>query len=201
MNIQLRCAVVAWILLLGSYSGIAQSAEKSGSSRFEVGMALSGIQFPGTSSLGLGGRGVLNINSVLSLEAEGNFFLKDAAPSFQSGGRIVEGLFGAKLGYRGDRVGVFGKVRPGVISFSKVIQNITFDPANPLAFSIQTGRLTRPALDLGAVIEVYPAEHWAWRSDLGDTMIFYDSTSLFGIRIPGTRKNNFQFSTGLQYRF
>jgi hypothetical protein len=61
--------------------------------------------------------------------------------------------------------------------------------------------LTEPALDLGTVIEIYPSRHWAWRTDLGDTMIFYRSSSFFGITLPGTTKNNFQFSTGFQYRF
>ena len=32
-------------------------------------------------------------------------------------------------------------------------------------------------------------------------MIFYDELTLFGIRTPGIRKNNFQFSTGFNYRF
>ena len=69
------------------------------------------------------------------------------------------------------------------------------------AFTIETGRLTEPALDLGTVIEIYPSRHWAWRTDLGDTMIFYRSSSFFGVTLPGTTQNNFQFSTGFQYRF
>jgi hypothetical protein len=202
MRAHLKHAAIALILVSLACSSQAQADNKDDAlSRVELGVALSGIQLPGTSSLGVAGCAVFNINSVLSLEVEGNFFLKDSAPNFHSGGRAVEGLFGAKAGYRTDRVGVFGKVRPGLISFSNVIQGINFNPANPLAFSFQTGRLTQPALDVGAVIEVYPAKHWAWRSDLGDTIIFYDSLTLFGIRTPGTRRNNFQFSTGLQYRF
>jgi hypothetical protein len=51
------------------------------------------------------------------------------------------------------------------------------------------------------VIEIYPSRHWAWRTDLGDTMIFYRSSSFFGITLPGSTQNNFQFSTGFQYRF
>ena len=202
MKAHLKHAVIALMLVFSYCASQAQAHENSDAlSRAELGFAVSGIQLPGTSNLGVAGRAVFNINSALSLEGEGNFFLKDSAPGFFSGGRAVEGLFGAKAGYRTDAVGVFANVRPGLISFSNVIQGANFDPANPLAFSFQTGRLTRPALDVGAVIEVYPSKHWAWRSDLGDTMIFYDSFTLFGIRTPGSNRNNFQFSTGLQYRF
>jgi hypothetical protein len=88
-----------------------------------------------------------------------------------------------------------------VISFSNTVQGIIVDPTLPFSFSVQTGRLTEPALDLGTVIEFYPAKHWAWRTDIGDTMVFYRSSSFSGIRIPGTTRSNFQFNTGFQYRF
>jgi hypothetical protein len=202
MRVQAKYAAIALIMMFASYSGHALLADTSSApSRFEIGLEFSGIQLPGTSSFGLGGRAVFNINSALSLEAEGNFFLNDAAPRIQSGGHATEGLFGAKLGYRSDRVGVFGKMRPGLIRFSNAIQNATLDLSTPPFLFIQTGRLTRPALDLGTVMELYPAKHWAWRTDLGDTMIFYGSTNFVGIRIPGERRNNFQFGTGLEYRF
>ena len=125
----------------------------------------------------------------------------NASPKLFSGGRAVEGLFGPKIGLRTENVGIFAKVRPGVISFSNTIQGITINPTPPFSFSIQTGRLTEPALDLGTVIEVYPSKHWAWRTDIGDTMVFYRGFSFLVIRVPGTSKNNFQFNTGLQYRF
>ncbi|HET8889916.1 MAG TPA: hypothetical protein VFQ41_13520 [Candidatus Angelobacter sp.] len=56
-------------------------------------------------------------------------------------------------------------------------------------------------MDLGTVIEIYPSKHWAWRTDIGDTMIFYRSSTFFGVTVPETTQNNFQFSTGFQYRF
>jgi hypothetical protein len=202
MRVQAKDIAIALILMFASYSGHTLSADTSdASSKFEIGLALSGIQLPGTSTFGIGGRAVFNVNPAMSLEGEGNFFFNDAVPNIQSGGHAAEGLFGAKLGYRSDKVGVFGKVRPGLISFSNAIQNATFSLSTPPFLSIQTGRRTRPALDLGAVIEFYPAKHWAWRSDLGDTMIFYDSTNFLGIRIPGEKRNTFQFGTGLEYRF
>src|SRR5438270_2382096 len=162
---------------------------------FELGVAMSGIHLSDNNNSGVGARAVFNLNSFFSLEGEGNFFLNNASPKGFSGGRAVEGLFGPKIGLRTDSVGIFAKVRPGVISFSNTIQGITLNPTLPFPISIQTRRLTEPALDLGTVIEFYPARHWVWRSDIGDTMIFYRSASLLGIRIPGSTRSNFQFNT------
>jgi hypothetical protein len=110
-------------------------------------------------------------------------------------------LFGPKLGLRTEKVGIFAKIRPGVISFSNTIQGITINPTVSFPILIQNGRLTEPALDLGTVVEFYPARHLAWRTDIGDTMVFYHSSSFLGIRVPGTTKSTLQFNTGLQYRF
>lgn len=169
--------------------------------RFELGVAASGIHLSDNNNFGVGARAVFNFNSFFSLEGEGNFFLNNASPKLASGGRAIEGLFGPKIGLRTENVGIFAKVRPGVISFSNTVQGIIVDPTLPFSFSVQTGRLTEPALDLGTVIEFYPAKHWAWRTDIGDTMVFYRSSSFSGIRIPGTTRSNFQFNTGFQYRF
>jgi hypothetical protein len=169
--------------------------------RFELGVAGTGIHLSDNNNFGVGARAVYNFNSFFSLEGEGNFFLNNASPKLFSGGRAVEGLFGPKIGFRTDSVGIFAKVRPGVISFSNTVQGIIVNPTLPFSFSIQTGRLTEPALDLGTVIEFYPARHWAWRTDIGDTMVFYRSSSFSGFPIPGATKNNFQFNTGFQYRF
>jgi len=168
---------------------------------FELGVAASGIHLSDNNNFGVGTRAVFNLNSFFSLEGEGNFFLNNASPKLFSGGRAVEGLFGPKIGLRTESVGIFAKVRPGMISFSNTVQGIIVNPTLPFSFSIQTGRLTEPALDLGTVIEFYPARHWAWRTDIGDTMVFYRSSSFSGIRIPGTTRSNFQFNTGFQYRF
>lgn len=200
--------VIILVMGLGAVSAVAlQPANNSSSDdndqmpRFELGVAMSGIHLSDNNNFGVGARAVFNLNSAFSLEGEGNFFLNNASPKGFSGGRAVEGLFGPKIGLRTDSVGIFAKVRPGVISFSNTIQGVTISPTVPFSISIQTGRLTEPALDLGTVVEFYPARHWAWRTDIGDTMVFYRESSFLGIRLPGSTKSNFQFNTGLQYRF
>ncbi len=204
-----RHLVIILAMGLGTVNAFAlQAASNSSCSdcdnqppRFELGVAMSGIHLSDNNNFGLGARAVFNFNSFFSLEGEGNFYLNNASPKLFSGGRAIEGLFGPKLGLRTENVGIFAKVRPGVISFSNTVQGITINPTVPFSSSIQTGRLTEPALDLGTVIEFYPSRHWAWRTDIGDTMVFYRGSSFLGIRVPGTSKSNFQFNTGLQYRF
>lgn len=203
-----RLAIVLAVIL-SAVNALALQATSSNSCNdcsdqpphFELGVAATGIHLSDNNNFGVGGRAVFNLNSFFSLEGEGNFFLNNASPKLFSGGRAIEGLFGPKIGLRIGDIGFFAKVRPGVISFSNTVQGITINPTPPFSFSIQTGRLTEPALDLGGVIEFYPSKHWAWRTDIGDTAIFYQSSSFLGIRVPGTSKSNFQFNTGLQYRF
>ena len=205
---KVRQIAVILALTLGVNAGAQQPASNlaagdssSDTPRFELGVAFSDIHPSENNYFGVGTRAVFNFNSVFSLEGEGNFFLNNPSPMILSGGRAIEGLFGPKIGYRTDTVGIFAKARPGFITFSNTLRGIAFNPAVPSAFTIETGRLTEPALDLGTVIEIYPSRHWAWRTDIGDTMIFYRSTSFFGATLPGITKNNFQFSTGFQYRF
>ena len=169
--------------------------------RLELGVSASGLHLSDNNNYGFGARAVFNLNSFFSLEGEGNFLLNDAPPKLLSGGRAIQGLFGPKIGLRMESVGIFAKLRPGVISFSNTVLGITINPNVPFSFSVQTGRLTEPAIDLGTVIEFYPARDWAWRTDVGDTLVFYHSSSFSGIRVPGTTRSNLQLNTGLQYRF
>jgi hypothetical protein len=206
-KMKVREIAVILVLALATHAGAQQRAfnatgDSAGETpHFELGVAFSGIHLSENSNFGAGARAVYNFNSSFALEGEGNFFVNNPSPGILSGGRAIEGLFGPKIGYRTDTVGIFAKARPGFITFSNTFQGINFNPTVPSAFTIETGRLTEPALDLGTVIEIYPSRHWAWRTDLGDTMIFYRSSAFFGVTLPGSTQNNFQFSTGFQYRF
>ena len=181
--------------------------------RYELGAAFNAIRSVPNNNVGLGGRGVYNPTSYLSFEAEINGFLANSPATGLNGGRILEGLVGAKAGLRHERFGIFGKVRPGIISFSNTVRQINVTPlpfpiSLPLPIGVptfRTGRLTRPALDLGGVVEIYPAKNWSLRYDFGDTMVFYSdqhSSTLFGpITVPGSAKHRLQFSAGIHYRF
>ena len=147
----------------------------------------------------------------------GRHFALDGAYSWLPTGstHAMTGLFGAKVGTRTQHFGFFGKVRPGFISFGNTLraETINFAPGPTLPIvSFRFGRLTERALDLGGVMEYYPARHWALRWDMGDTLLFRErgtpSITIIGLPIVPPSlpfssgiTSNFQFSTGVHYRF
>lgn len=87
--------------------------------RFEIGAQYTALRLSelDVTDSGFGGRFTYNVNDNFAVEAGGNFFPRDR--EFE-GGRKVQGLFGVKAGVRGERVGVFAKVRPGFVRFSRL---------------------------------------------------------------------------------
>ena len=154
---------------------------------------------------GFGGRFGYNVHKNLAVEAEINFFPRGSGlfgSNFFDGGRITQGLFGVKAGKRFERFGLFGKVRPGFVSFGNVLLNHDFSTFDVFRF----GRLTHPALDLGGVVEVYPSSRTLVRFDLGDTIIHYGKQDF--ILPSGTpftfdsfTRHSVQFSVGFSFRF
>jgi hypothetical protein len=119
---------------------------------------------------GFGGKFGVNLHRSFAFDSELNFFpVGSQSSSSFDGGRITQGLFGFKGGLRKERFGVFGKLRPGFITFSKVITSAT-PPPN---FAFTTGRLTEKCLDFGGVAELYFSRRIALRYDFGDTVVFY----------------------------
>lgn len=126
--------------------------------------------------LGVGVRLGYSINRYLTVEAEWNLFPRDRGefdPDF-TGGRKVQGLFGAKVGRRFESVGVFAKARPGFVHFSRgdLRQSggciLSIPP--PLGCFEGTGR-TDFAVDVGGVLELYPSKRTIVRFDVGDTIL------------------------------
>jgi hypothetical protein len=165
--------------------------------------------------LGFGGRVGYNMNSYLTFEAEGNLFPRDR--TFE-GGRKLQGLFGAKVGKRFDKVGLFAKARPGFMRFSKGDYQpngggcvAVFPPPIGCFNSVA---VTRFAFDVGGVAEFYPSKNTIVRFDAGDTIIRYGNRNVAafdplgglagsGVVIPvgSETKHNFQGSLGFGYRF
>jgi hypothetical protein len=88
-----------------------------------------------------------------------------------------------KYGVRTEKVGVFGKLRPGFIRFG---EGATISGASATEF----------ALDIGGVIELYPSRPVALRLDVGNTLIRFGG-------LPGDSftSNNLQITTGVAFRF
>lgn len=167
-----------------------------------------------TNEPGFGGRLGYKVNSYVTVEAEGNFFPRDR--NFE-GGRKMQGLFGAKVGKRFDKVGLFGKARPGFMRFSKGDYRLVrgcvavFPP--PIA-CFDPVALTEFAFDLGGVAELYPSKNTIVRFDGGDTIIRFGNRNVAafdplsglagsGVVIPvaAETKHSFQGSIGIGYRF
>ncbi|MDQ3817746.1 MAG: hypothetical protein M3362_08655 [Acidobacteriota bacterium] len=194
-------------LLLVSRNAGAQWDETK---RFEAGAQFSILnRSTGDTEPGFGGRFTYNMTRNLALEAEMNLFPRThgGAASNLDGGRITEGLFGLKAGKRFERFGLFGKFRPGFVSFGRAfLENdarvIIADPSNPSFF----GRLTQFATDVGGVLEFYPSRRTVLRFDLGDTMVRYGRQTFFdifgrSIVDPPFTRHNLQFSAGFSFRF
>lgn len=166
---------------------------------------------------GFGARFTYNLTKSFALEAEGNFFphVRRLFVTGRSGGRILQGQFGAKLGKRFERFGIFAKARPGIISFSQTPRLEGFDTQDFGGILISFPRVSLErrsyfSFDLGGVLEFYPSRRIVTRFDAGDTMIRYSSLTLpvsvfpsMGqtFQSPAETRHNFQFSAGVGFRF
>lgn len=167
------------------------------------------------SELGGGARFTYNLTSSIGLEAEGNIFPREHSDYslFGLSGRMSQGQFGVKVGKRFERLGVFGKIRPGFVSFSKVsylvsTSTITFGGRQFAIGQFGERRARFFSTDIGGVIEFYPSRHLMTRVDLGDTIIRYGEIVVPGIslsgairRIPPETRHDFQFAAGIGLRF
>jgi len=171
--------------------------------------------FSGRTEPGLGVRFTFNLNRVVSLETAGYFFPKKCFDC-SNNGNVAEVLGGVKVGKRFEHWGVFGKARPGVVSFSRGQFTVRPNPSNPFfPFQFFPERLTNFAADIGGVVEFYPSKHIVTRFDAGDTIIhsgrrpievitFDQATSTFGLApftLPARTTHNFQFMTSVGFRF
>ena len=158
--------------------------------------------FPAHTEPGFGGRFTFNLTENIAFEAEGNYFTR-LLFGFPQGGHMFQGQFGGKAGKRFDRWGLFGKVRPGFVGFTRVLETPGVQTPGPNFFVHKR----YPSLDLGGVVEFYVSPRWMVRFDVGDTVIRYSeiSFSAFGfptfIIQPKETRHNLQVSSGIGFRF
>jgi len=114
--------------------------------------------------------------------------------------RRLQGLFGIKAGTRWREVGLFGKVRPGLVNFQNKLYVVCVTaPCLPL-----TSSQTELALDLGAAIEFYPSRRLALRFDVGDLWIGGTGNDVLrtdDVRITLDLGHNLQVNAGVGIRF
>lgn len=168
---------------------------------------------------GGGGRFTFNLTRAIALEAELTYHPKARGASVSGlfpgqvfdaalvGGKRTEGLFGVKAGKRGQRFGVFAKLRPGFMRFSNVPDCPNGDVAR-----CTVGGKTEFALDVGGAFEYYPTRRFVIRFDAGDTIIRYrhltranfgslPPTPQFPLEVGGGTTHNAQYSVGFGVRF
>jgi hypothetical protein len=193
-------------LLLFFSAGKCVAHAQAGESKLEVSALYTSINLGAFDSResGVGLRLSYNINNYLAVEGEGNVFEFSIGDHPTDDFLAAQGLLGVKTGLRNKRVGVFAKLRPGVVNFPelKVRRGFCF----PLGTCDRSGRSgNRLAVDAGAVVEVYPSESFVVRVDVGDTMIRFkdDMLSRFpnNVRIKDGFSHNLQLSGGVGFRF
>ncbi|MGZ8845544.1 MAG: hypothetical protein ACXW3C_03685 [Pyrinomonadaceae bacterium] len=210
--------IIAVFLILISPQTNAQDNGSVKDRKFEVGGDISTVTFgSGITELGVGGRFTYNLNSHVALEAAGYYFPNNCNFCGRNSGRVSEGLFGVKIGKRFNKWGIFGKVRPGVLSFSKGqfdIVSLTSSTV-PLSFVTVEKRLNTFAIDVGGVLEFYPTKRIITRMDFGVTGNHYGSrttnfpvldpvTGTYSLRpftTPAQNLGTLQLTFGIGYRF
>ena len=152
---------------------------------------------------GLGARFAYNLNQNFAIDAEGTFF-PEAHFGSDEIGQKTQGFVGLKAGVRNKWVGVFAKARPGVMWFGEFPSRGSC-VGTSFGTSCGVSHEKNFAMDLGAVVEFYPADRVIIRADISDTIIRYQEhvrgTLTTPVLIPAATKNNFQISLGVGWRF
>jgi len=220
---KLLAAVVSPLCL--SFCLLEAQAQSDEVPKIELGVQFTSITKPdfnnGSTEPGLGGWFTFNLNRSVALEAVGNFFPHKCRFCGRGGGgdnsgNITQGLFGVKAGKRFEKWGIFGKVRPGVVSFSEGDNQYVATGSGPaFPFEFRRNRSTNFAVDLGGVLEFYPSRRIVTRFEAGDTLIHYrrrqnnflifdpftGAPALLPFTIPAQTRHNFQFAAGVGWRF
>jgi len=166
------------------------------------------------SAIGPGARFTFNLNKSFALETSGYVFPHKGFDR-SNNGTIAELVGGLKAGKRFRTWGIFGKVRPGVVTFSQGEFVITQTGTGSFPFEFRSQRLTGFATDVGAVLEFYPSKRIVTRFDAGDTLIHFGQRSSNGLSfdpttntytlipftVPSRTTHNFQFSASVGFRF
>ena len=231
------CTIVAALALLLFIRSEAFAQENA--PRFEIGGQFSSLKrnnpssqfddFIPTQNLaepGFGARFTYNVTNNVALEAEGNFFRGRYKDSDVPAGQIYQGQFGVKAGRRFKKAGLFLKIRPGFVRFTRVSQladlrlKTFIHPSTGREVQLENaefrfGKATYLSADAGGVVEFYPSRRVATRLDVGDTIIRY---GIYRERLvvpcplsapcpaqvferPAETRHNLQFSAGLGIRF
>ena len=196
-NIFLTLAAAALLLSFNVLSLQAQTNKQDDQNtpRFEFGGQLYSLGISeAVGNAGAGGRFTYNLNSYFALDSELNASLYVGDETIGVTGAL--GFAGVKVGRRFNNLGIFAKARPGfTTSFSRQTGPTFFD----------SERVTKPAFDLGVVLEYYPSKHSVVRFDASDVIIGFGDDLIEEVRCPCPRrlgtKHGLYLSIGYAFRF
>jgi hypothetical protein len=155
---------------------------------------------------GAGGYFSYRFYGVLYLDGDLLYFPRgtNGAATPQDGGTILQATAGIKGGIRRNHFGFFGKVRPGIHSYSDALASVTTSTTGPNTYTYT--RSNNFVLDLGGIVELYPSTRSTLRIEVGDTHLFFDTRNVLvdGITesVPGgAMQHSIQFIVGYGWRF
>jgi hypothetical protein len=203
MSAKLRLLLVATLTISLS----SQTQAQTDHHRLEVGIQYTSLTLSRFDSVesGIGGRFGVRVHRYLTVETEYTFF-----PKSELGNSGLDqkglGLVGVKSGISNRWVGLFGKFRPGMMTFaSRNRLPGLCRVADDTVVCNEKGSGNKLALDMGGVFEAYPTPGVVIRADLGDTIIRFRDDTFFTFPIP-TRvrdgwSHNLQVTVGVGLRF
>ena len=204
------------------FNASKQSSSDDKKRRVEVGVQFTSLSKKGDGDRnGFGGRFGYDFATfgsgkyVATAEAEINFLPGDRYVGFsfnglgaRRDGRVLQGFFGAKVGRKFEKFGIFAKARPGFVQYTRGKQRYSGTASN---IQFNSDSETNAALDVGGVLEFYPTKRITTRFDAGDTIVRFGSqnTTTFDfftqrivpVTLRSETKHNFQFSAGIGFRF
>ena len=196
-NKRFRFTMISLLVMFCLTSARAQNQPSADDTpRYEVGghVYFMGPFDSALTDSGAGGRFTYNLNRYLAIDTELNASLSVGDESVGFNG--VQAFAGIKAGKRSEKFGLFAKARAGFVNnFSRETGPTFFDRE----------RVTKPAFDVGAVLEYYPNRHTVVRFDASDVIIAFGDDLIEEGRCPcphrlGTR-HNLQLSIGFGFRF
>jgi len=106
----------------------------------------------GRTAAGFGARFTYNLNKNIALETSATYF-PDRCDYCFGGGAIGVLVGGLKAGKRFQRWGLFGKVRPGIVTYGQAETIFTLTGNSALPYEIQQRGVDTFSTDIGAVLE------------------------------------------------
>ena len=177
--------VAAVLVFVGATSAFGQSEGP----RLDIGAQASVLRLstPGSTSAGVGPRITLNLSRWFAVDGEVTYYPHDdftIGPETGFNGtmrleyrrRRSDAFVGVKVGQRGDRFGIFGKVRPGVARLTHVGVACAGEVCPLILIALPEYR-NELAIDLGGILEYYPTARTFARLDLGDVLIRHRSAA------------------------